>query len=58
LIRQNDYPGFVTVVNDRTYGADLVGAASTRVPVGDYNQLLSATYADVVETKYVRPQSG
>ncbi|MCV7299076.1 hypothetical protein H7J93_05420 [Mycobacterium barrassiae] len=48
----------MTVVNDRTDDADLVGAASTRVPVGGYNQLLSATYAGVVETKYVRLQSG
>jgi hypothetical protein len=58
LIRQNDYPGFVTVVNDRTYGADSVGAVSTRVSVGDYNQLLGDAWADVVETKYVRLQSG
>ncbi|MCV7038202.1 hypothetical protein [Mycolicibacterium moriokaense] len=48
----------MTVVNDRTYGADSVGAVSTRVSVGDYNQLLGDAWADVVETKYVRLQSG
>jgi hypothetical protein len=56
-----DYPGVVTGAEDRRFDTDLLDVLAQPVMVGDGamgNEILNETHPRVIETKYVRLQSG